>query len=292
MVNSIENAFAKLVVCAIIGNNMEEKMQMKQMLLKVIGRNNYVKLRNVKDNLRVKIKRRTWRKKYRADLKKYREINTREQFTATKEWQHIILGEWEESAGGLGCYFWQDLWAAKKVADKNPQKHYDIGSSLRGFIGHLSSFRDNIVLIDVRPMDKEIPGVTFIQGDAKKLSNIADDSLESLSSLCALEHFGLGRYGDEIDPEGCFKALKEYQRVVAHGGNLYLSVPIGYEMLQFNAHRIFYPETIINELSEMELMEFSTTGSEDCILYNEDIHKYDLVKTGGSRFGLFHFVKK
>ena len=66
-----------------------------------------------------------------------------------------------------------------------------------------------------------------MQGDAKRLENIKDNSVESLSSLCALEHFGLGRYGDEIDPEGCFKALREMQRILRPGGGIIFIGPCG-----------------------------------------------------------------
>lgn len=139
-------------------------------------------------------------------------------------------------------------------------------------------------------MDKNIPGVTFIQDDARSLKHLKDSSIESMSSLCAVEHFGLGRYEDEVNPEGCFKALHEMQRVLKKGGVLYLSVPIGKEHLEFNAHRIFYPQTIIETLSEMKLIQFSTTGMfGDCIRYNEDIHKYDdQERTGGCLFGLLY----
>jgi hypothetical protein len=34
-------------------------------------------------------------------------------------------------------------------------------------------------------------------------------SIKSLSSLCVVEHIGLGRYGDEIDPFGSESAIKE-----------------------------------------------------------------------------------
>lgn len=270
-------------------------MNYKKKLEIIIGRRNYIKLRRIKKKAEVQKKRVKWNKKYEADLKEYNKLNKRERFKFEKDFEHKILGEWENEAGTLGAYFWQDLWAAQHIYQKNPEKHYDIGSSVAGFIGHLVSFRHNggVFLIDIRPLKTEIPGVSFVQGDAKNLNNIPDNSVESLSSLCALEHFGLGRYGDEIDPEGCFKALKEMQRILRPEGILYLSVPIGREHIEFNAHRIFYPQTIINELAKMELIEFSTTGFlGEGIRYNEDIGKYNNTECGGSIFGLFVFKKK
>lgn len=232
------------------------------------------------------------RRRYRENWNSYEALNTRENFKLYTNNKYAILGEWDEQAGNLGGYFWQDLWAARHIYLDNPETHYDIGSRIDGFIGHLCSFRKKVVLIDVRPFEKNVDGVEFLQADAKDLQIIPSNSIQSLSSLCAIEHFGLGRYGDEIDPEGCFKALKEMERVIAQNGYLYLSVPIGRECVQFNAHRIFYPETIIRELSNMQLEEFSTIAPEpDEIVYHDDIKRYNNISTGGHVFGLFKFKK-
>ena len=60
-----------------------------------------------------------------------------------------------------------------------------------------------------------------------------------VSCLHALEHFGLGRYGDELDYYGHIKGFKTISKVVSRGGLLYLSVPMGPQRIEFNAHRVF-----------------------------------------------------
>lgn len=218
--------------------------------------------------------------------------NSRKEFRYHFSFQNKCLGDWNDNAGHLGDYFWQDLWAAKLVYDNNPSKHYDIGSRIDGFIGHLACFRDNIVLIDVRPIDSVISGVEFICADATELSGIDDDSLESISALCSLEHFGLGRYGDVIDPEACFKAMHSIVRVLKKGGHAYVSVPVGYERLEFNAHRIFRASTIVREFEPLRLLEYSVINS-DRIEKNVPLDKYDNdLNNRNGRFGLFHFVKE
>ena len=71
-----------------------------------------------------------------------------------------------------------------------------------------------------------------------KVTNLShlDDSVESLSYLHTMEHIGLGRYGDPIDPLGYLKGMNELQRVLKPGGKLYLSVLIGQERVEFNAY--------------------------------------------------------
>lgn len=268
---------------------MKEKM--KEKLNKSLIRRIQKFISFFKNNFNLNLRYQKY-KRYKLDKYNYEKLNTRESFNINRKIEWSITTEWDKQAGSLGCYFWQDLWAARHIHYHNPKTHYDIGSRIDGFIAHVCSFRSNVVLIDVRPLDKKIDGLGFIQADAKNLENIENSSISSLSSLYAIEHFGLGRYGDEIDPEGSFKALKEIERVICKDGYFYLSVPIGKECLEFNAHRIFYPSTIIGEMKEMELIEFSTIDSMlDEIQYNDNIHHYDEIFTEGKVFGLFKFRK-
>jgi hypothetical protein len=72
-----------------------------------------------------------------------------------------------------------------------------------------------------------------------------------------IEHIGLGRYGDPIDPDGDIKSINELKRVVAPGGSVLFVVPVGRPKIEFNAHRIYSYEQIIGYFSGMELKEFS-----------------------------------
>lgn len=156
------------------------------------------------------------------DAKKFDAMNTRETMRIRAEYQYPIFSDKFAQAGDIGSYFWQDLWAARKIYEKNPEQHYDIGSRVDGFISHLLSFRGNINLIDIRPLTRKVDGLNFIQSDATNLKNISDNSIESLSALCSLEHFGLGRYGDSIDPEACYKCFDAIGHKVRGGGEYIL----------------------------------------------------------------------
>ena len=225
-------------------------------------------------------------------VKAWQALNEYKAFDYKKEYRMIIHDE-NENAGLYSNYYWQDLWAATKILEKRPQLHFDIGSRIDGFIAHLQCSKQKVVLIDIRPVNIKLPYVSFIKQDATQLSNIPDNSIESISSLSAIEHFGLGRYGDSICPEACFSALNEIARVVKPGGYAYISVPIGYEHVEFNAHRIFYPQTIIDNMHGMELKSlYVNTLEEDMKLIEvKDIHIYDDELNNARRFGLFEFKK-
>ena len=152
------------------------------------------------------------------DLKLYNSLNTREAFQYKEEYKDFWYYDKHANAGSIGNYFWQDLWAARLLYKNRVTMHYDIGSRVDGFISHLLSFGQEVTLIDVRPLDKHVEGVHFIHSDATELNEIEDESIESISALCSLEHFGLGRYGDPIDPEACFKVFESINKKVKQGG--------------------------------------------------------------------------
>lgn len=157
-----------------------------------------------------------------------------------------MLTEWLETSGSLGAYFFQDQVVARWIYQNSPRRHIDVGSRLDGFIGNLSIFRE-VEVIDIRPSPAAISGVRFHQLDLMEpLPTKWIESTDSLSCLHTIEHFGLGRYGDPIDVNGHRKGLDQLKRMVAPGGIFYLSTPIGPERVEFNAHRVFAPKTMLN----------------------------------------------
>lgn len=185
--------------------------------------------------------------------------------------------------------------ASTKIIENRPEIHYDIGSRIDGFIAHLQAAKIQTSLIDIRPLNNTLPYVGFTQADATSLEGIPDNSIGSISALCSLEHFGLGRYGDSVDPEACFKAFKAIQRVLKKGGHCYISVPIGKEHLEFNAHRVFYAQTVIDAFNDCDLAEFfsNTLEKEMKMILVDNIHQFDKeMDSRGCRFGLFEFIKR
>ena len=138
-----------------------------------------------------------------------------------------------------GHYFHQDLLAARRIYFNNPNIHCDVGSRIDGFVAHVASFRV-IDVIDIRPLSSEIPNVKFIQADLMEPIKIdLVEYCDSLSCLHALEHFGLGRYGDNVNYDGYLLGLNNLYLILKNGGKFYFSVPIGPQRIEFDAHRVF-----------------------------------------------------
>ncbi len=170
-----------------------------------------------------------------------------------------MINDKYQQAGDIdGHYFLQDIYIAKKIAQSKVKEHYDIGSRVDGFISHLLCFEINVTVLDIRPLPQKIENMNFIEADATNLVNIDDCSISSISALHSLEHFGLGRYGDPIDPDSWKKAMKAMQRVLKKGGYLYVSVPISNDnAIYFNSHRVYNPKTVVDTFNELNLVEFS-----------------------------------
>lgn len=160
-------------------------------------------------------------------------------------------GDREASAGETtGHYFHQDLAVAQEVFQRNPRRHIDAGSSVYGFVSHVAAFRQ-IDVVDIRPLDSRVRNITFVQADLMDSHAVADLSADSVSCLHALEHLGLGRYGDPVEVDGWLLGLRNLCSMTEPGGVLYLSVPISCRpRVEFDAHRVFRPEQITQALPE------------------------------------------
>jgi len=154
-----------------------------------------------------------------------------------------------------GHYFWQDLLAAKWVHDFKPKEHLDVGSRIDGFIAHLLSFME-VTLLDIRPLNLSIPGLTVLIDDIMNREGENQRKFDSVSSLHSIEHFGLGRYGDPINPIGHVIGLKNLAGKVKPQGQLLISFPIGNPRIEFDAQRILAPDFPLKILTDFELMEF------------------------------------
>ena len=183
-------------------------------------------------------------------------------------------------------YFFQAAWLSRKLAHEAPGNHTDVGSDIR-MISVLSAFI-SLDFIDFRPLEVRLEGLKCSAGNITGLEK-PSDSILSLSCLHVVEHVGLGRYGDPIDPLGSERALNELARVLAPGGRLYLSVPVGRERVCFNAHRVFDPHSVVRMLPHLQLLEFSLVDDNGEF---QDRTPLDVAKVQEYGCGLFIFTKK
>lgn len=189
----------------------------------------------------------------------------------------IILGDHKEKSGIIDKhYFLQDIVIANKVFINKPIKHIDIGSRLDGFVSHLASFR-KVEVFDIRKNVINHSNILFNQLDiTKPLDNSMYNYSDSVSCLHSIEHFGLGRYGDTIDPIGHIKGFENLLNLTKKNGILYISFPIANKSsTEFNAHRIFEVKEIFNWSKNFELVSFDYIDDNGKLFLNQNINFHD-----------------
>lgn len=151
-------------------------------------------------------------------------------------------------------YIYHTAWATRALSRLRPAEHVDISSSLY-FVAIASAYVP-IRFYDYRPAALRLSNLSTAAADLLRLP-FQDGSVNSLSCMHVIEHVGLGRYGDPLDPRGDEQAARELQRVLAHGGTLLMVVPVGMPRVCFNAHRIYSCAQVRNMFSSLRLMSFA-----------------------------------
>lgn len=190
---------------------------------------------------------------YFKDYLKYRSLKRNEIFNHDDQYFYPCLTDKTDTTEIEPIYFYQNSWAAKKIFELKPKNHVDIGSSATA-IGLISQFVPT-TMVDIRPLSVQLDSLSFVKGSILKLP-FKTNSLETISSICVVEHIGLGRYGDKLDQFGSEKAIKELKRVVKKGGHIIITVPIdAANHVHFNAHRTFTRVYVVSLFSSFKLVE-------------------------------------
>jgi len=198
-----------------------------------------------------------------------------------------------DSGDASGHYFHQDLLVAGRIFKNNPERHVDIGSRIDGFVAHVAVFR-KIEVLDVRPLSTTIPNIIFRQADLMKPDPDLQNYCDSVSSLHAIEHFGLGRYGDTLDYNGHVNGLNSIHGLLKQGGKFYLSVPIGPQRIEFNAHRVFSVKYLIELIQDKYRVDFfSYVNDEGDLIRNADLNPAEVDDNFGCMYGcgIFELTK-
>lgn len=189
-------------------------------------------------------------------------------------------------------YFHQAVWAFRNILKRNVRSHVDIGSQVN-FVGLLTTVT-SVIFLDIRPLVLAIPNYGGLAASFDTLP-FRDGTVHSLSSLHVIEHIGLGRYGDPVDPQGSLKAAREIVRVLAPGGRAYISVPIGSPRVQFNGQRVFSVAGILSLLHGLDLIEMAMVDASGMFRNDvkpESVHISEIGYGSDFGLGLFCFQKR
>jgi len=192
---------------------------------------------------------------YLRDFKKFKKaLSSKKRFSMNWKNRRPCLHDKTSKTYFDRHYVYHTGWAARALKKINPKQHIDISSSLY-FVSIASAFVP-MKFYDYRPAKLELSNLSSDHADLYKLP-FKTGSVESISCMHVVEHIGLGRYGDPIDPDGDVNAMRELERVVAPGGSLLLVVPVGKPQIMFNAHRVYSYKQIAKNFPSLSLKEFA-----------------------------------
>lgn len=183
-------------------------------------------------------------------------------------------------------YVYQAYWATDRILKTDPSGfHVDISSHIP-FVAQLAAHLP-VIQMEFNSPPLQLPSLNKLSGSLLSLP-FKDGSVPSLTCLHVIEHVGLGRYGDPIDSDGCWKALRELERIMAPGGNLFLSVPVGKPTVYFNSGYAFKVSHIKEAMKSLELVEFSYVDDDGCFM---EFGRFQDIAGMAYALGLFHFRK-
>jgi len=200
----------------------------------------------------------------------------------------------QDSGTASGHYFHQDLLVAAKVFKNQPFRHVDVGSRVDGFIAHVAAFRE-IEVFDIRQFPQEIDNIISKRVDMMDPQMDLSDYCDSISCLHALEHFGLGRYGDRIDSQGHLKGWQNIIKLLKQNGKFYFSVPIGRQRIEFNAHRVFALEYLLEMMKDIyHIDSFSYVNDAGNLIKDVQLTKASVATNFSCHYGcgIFELTKR
>ncbi len=175
---------------------------------------------------------------------------------------YYIFGQRKKKSTYDLHYVIQSWWGCKRIGLTDVEIHYDFSSSIP-FVANLSALK-KVFYHEYNPPSLALPNIQVLPADLLRLA-YKDASLNSISCFHVLEHIGLGRYGDALNPHGHLQAINELKRVCGIGGRIYITVPVGKESIYVNAHRVFDAKKFAHNFSDFSLVEFS------CVLDNGEL---------------------
>ncbi len=224
------------------------------------------------------------RKLILQQLKEFEKSND-QRFRLNKDDLLLCLHDNTENTYFDSHYVYHPAWAARIIKEITPVKHIDIGSTLH-FCSIISTFIKTD-FYDYRPANLNLANLTSAHADLTCLP-FESGSIKSLSCMHTIEHIGLGRYGDPINPTADLTAIEELKRVCAINGSLLIVVPVGIRRIQFNAHRIYDPFDITDCMQGFKLNKFSLIDDNGKYIENANLGD---AKNQNYACGCYWFIK-
>ena len=131
---------------------------------------------------------------------------------------------------------------------------FDVGSATSPLPGILAALGNEVSCVDLRRFPMVWPGLTSVEGGIFK-AKLREGSFDGATCISTIEHVGLGRFGDEPDPDGDLACMERMHQLLKPDGLLILTMPYGHPTVVFPAHRVYSPYRLQRLTKGFELLE-------------------------------------
>ena len=168
--------------------------------------------------------------------------------------EFVVIEEFRDDSQAHPVHYrtYECEFASEQITLIKPGEILDVGSYRDWLAGVMAHYL--VTTVDVRDRSSNLSNENIVNQDVRSLE-LEDNSIDMVTTLHTIEHFGLGRYGDEFDPDGDRKAISNFLRVIKPGGYFLFSVPVtaGDPCIAFNSHRIYTMEMVRGWVRELSL---------------------------------------
>jgi hypothetical protein len=124
---------------------------------------------------------------------------------------------------------------------------YDIKNKNVAVVGSTSPWIEAILINlrnNVTTIEYNVPETKYNNLQCKDYFNYFKNNKETYDDVVtfsSIEHSGLGRYGDPLDPNGDIDTMKTIHNNLVENGLVIWGAPVGKDALSWNAHRVYGP---------------------------------------------------
>ena len=168
-----------------------------------------------------------------------------------------LRGEPRPPAGGF------DL-AGEKILDwgwicanlpRAPKRALEIGPGISPIVPAMLAMGYDVTAVDLcEDLSRQVSGFRFRLGDFNAEEFEPDFDVVVLCSV--VEHIGLaGRFNSTGDREGDLKAMSKVHRLLSPDGLVFLTLPVGQDVVHGSWHRVYGPERLPRLLSAFDIVK-------------------------------------
>eukprot|EP00607_Mallomonas_marina_P008269 CAMPEP_0182417472 /NCGR_PEP_ID=MMETSP1167-20130531/1964_1 /TAXON_ID=2988 /ORGANISM="Mallomonas Sp, Strain CCMP3275" /LENGTH=230 /DNA_ID=CAMNT_0024591087 /DNA_START=492 /DNA_END=1184 /DNA_ORIENTATION=+ len=158
-----------------------------------------------------------------------------EDLIETKMKEEITCGTYKNAFCGNVIRKYGDIFIrGKSGAVIGSQSPWAEAALLGAGASHITTVEYNSIFTNHSKLSTLTP-----QNYSELYQNNQHTLLDFIWVYSSIEHDGLGRYGDPLNPFGDMEAIAKIHCMLKRGGVLFIGFPVGADYVTWNAHRIY-----------------------------------------------------